>query len=52
MDMETIWWVIRWEGKEEEWGKCAGIKKYDWLVQNTQGVVKNSAGDGVAKEWA
>ena len=31
-------------------GKGAGNKKYNWQVQNTQGKVKNSIGNGEAKE--
>ena len=31
-------------------GKGAGIKKYNWWVQNRQGGVENSIGHGVAKE--
>ena len=43
--MEIIWRVISWEGEGGERGKGAGIK-----VQNRQGDVKNSVGNGVAKE--
>ena len=37
-------------GGEENWGKGAGIKKHNWYVQNRQGDVKNSIGNGEAKE--
>ena len=45
--MEIIWRVISWEG--ENGGKGAGIKKYN-LVSTKQEDVKNSIGNGVAKE--
>ena len=32
------------------WGICAGYKKHKWQVQNRQGQVKNSIGNGEAKE--
>ena len=48
--METIWRVFSWEGEGGEWGKGARIKIHKLLVQNGQGDVKNSIGNGVAKE--
>ena len=45
--MEIIWKVTSWEGEE---GKVAGIKKHNRQVQNSQGEVKNSIGNGEAKE--
>ena len=32
------------------WGKGTGNKKHKWQVQNRQGEVKNSMGNGEAKE--
>ena len=37
-------------GKEKNGEKGAGIKKHNWQVQNRQGDVKNSIGNGEAKE--
>ena len=48
--MEIIWRVISWEEEWEEWGNGAGIKKHNWQVQNRQGDVKSSLGNGEAKE--
>ena len=52
--MEIIWRFISskadLEGERGEWGKGARIKKYNWEVQNRQGDVKNSRGNGEAKE--
>ena len=31
-------------------GKCTGNKKHNWQVQNRQGEVKNSVGNGEAKK--
>ena len=36
--------------KGENRGKGAGIKKHNWQVQNRQGEVKDSIGNGKAKE--
>ena len=36
--------------KGENGGNCAGIQKHNWQVQNRQGDVKNSIGNGEAKE--
>ena len=38
-------------GKGENVGKCAGIKKHNWQIQNRQGEIKNSIGNGEAKEF-
>ena len=48
--MEIIWRVIIWERKGENGGKDTGTKKYNWQIQNRQGDVKNSIGNGEAKE--
>ena len=48
--MEIIWRVISWNGEGEDGGKCAGNKKHKWQVQSRQGEVKNSIGNGEAKE--
>ena len=37
-------------GSGEEGGKDTGNKKHKWCVQNRQGEVKNSMGNGEAKE--
>ena len=37
-------------GEGEEWGKGTGNKKHNWQVQNREGEVKNSIGNGEAKE--
>ena len=37
-------------GERGNEGKGAGIKKSNWQVQNRQGGVKNSIGNGVVKE--
>ena len=37
-------------GEGENGGKDAGISSTNWLVQNRQGDVKNSTGNGEAKE--
>ena len=37
-------------GKGENRGKGAGITKHNWQVQNRQGEVKNSMGNGEAME--
>ena len=37
-------------GEGENGGKDAGISSTNWLVQNRQGDVKNSMGNGKAKE--
>ena len=44
------WWVISGTGLEENGGKGMGNKKHKWQVQNKQGEVKNSIGNGEAKE--
>ena len=45
--MEGFQWG---EDEEEQGGKCTGKKKQNWQVQNRQGKVKNSIGNGEAKE--
>ena len=48
--MEITWRVISGEGEGEEWDKrYTGNKKHNWQVQNRQGEVKNSIGNGEAK---
>ena len=46
--MEITWRVI--SGRLENRGKGTGNKKHKWWVQNRQGEVKNSIGNGEAKE--
>ena len=48
--MEITWRVISREGERENGGKGTGNKKHKWQVQNRQGEVKNSMGNGEAKE--
>ena len=48
--MEIIWRVISWEGKGREWGNGAGIKEHILQEQNRHREVKNSIGNGEAKE--
>ena len=40
----------QWGGGGGEWGKGTGNKKHKWQVQNRQGKVKNSVGNGETKE--
>ena len=40
----------QWGGVEGEWGKRYRDKKHKWQVQNRQEEVKNSMGNGEAKE--
>ena len=37
-------------GKGENGGESTGIKKHNWQVQNREGEVKNSMGNGEDKE--
>ena len=46
--MEITWRIISVEGESR--GKGTRNKKHKWKVQNTQGEVKNSMGNGEAKE--
>ena len=46
--MEITWRVISEEWRGQNWGKGTGNKKHNWLVQNRQGEVKNSIGNGEA----
>ena len=39
----------QWWGRGDNGGKCTGNKKHNWQVQNRQGDVKNSIGNGEAK---
>ena len=48
--MEITWRVISGEGRGENWGEGTGNKKHGWWVQNRQGEVKNSMGNGEAKD--
>ena len=48
--MEIIWKVISWEGEGGEWGNGAGIKKHNLQEKHREGKVKNSIGNGAAKE--
>ena len=48
--MEISWRVISWEGEREERGENMEIIKHNWWVQNRQGDVKNSMGNGEGKE--
>ena len=40
----------QWEEVGENGEKGTGNKKHKWQVQNRQGVIKNSIGNGEAKE--
>ena len=48
--MEIIWRVISREGKGGEWGKGTGFKKHNLVGTKYTGEVKNSIGNGEAKE--
>ena len=48
--MEIPWRVISGEGEGENGGKGTGNKKHKRWGQNRQGEVKNSIGNGEAKE--
>ena len=48
--MEITWRVTSGEGEGEEGGKGTGNKKSNCYVQNRQGEVKNSVGNGEAKK--
>ena len=39
-----------WGGEGGKWSKGTGNKKHNWQVQNRQGEVKNSMGNGEANE--
>ena len=41
---------FQWGGEGEDGGKSTGNKKHNWWAQNRQGEVKNSIGNGEAKE--
>ena len=40
----------QWGGGGGKWGKSTGTMKHNWQVQNKQGEVKNSVGNGEAKK--
>ena len=48
--MEIIWRVISGEREGENGRKGTRNKKHNWQVQNRQGEIKNSIGNGAAKE--
>ena len=48
--MEITWRDVSRERVGENGGKGTGNKKHKWQVQNRQGKVKNSMGNGEAKE--
>ena len=48
--MEITWRVNSGEGEGENGGNGTGNKKYNWQLENRQGEVKNSIGNGEAKE--
>ena len=48
--IEIVQKVISWERKEETGGKCSGTKKYKLVGREQTGDVKNSIGNGEAKE--
>ena len=50
LHMEIPWRVIVGWGKGVNGEKGTGNKKHKWQVQNRQGEVKNSMGNGEAKE--
>ena len=50
--MEITWRVIMGEEEGKNAGKGRENKKHNWQLQNRQGEVKNSIGNGEAKELA
>ena len=44
--MKITWRVMSGEGVKGEKGKGTGNKKHKWQVQNREGEVKNSMGNG------
>ena len=46
----STWRVISGEEEGGNEGKGTGNKKHKWFVQNRQGEVKNSVGNGEVKE--
>ena len=48
--MENTWRGISGSGVKEKKGKGTGNKKRNWQVQNRQGEIKNSIGNGEVKE--
>ena len=49
-EMEITWRVISGEVERKNGGKSTGNKKHNWQVENRQGEVKNSIGNGEVKE--
>ena len=49
-EIEITWRVISGESEGENEGKGTGNKKHKWQVETRQGEVKNSMGNGEAKE--
>ena len=49
-EMEVTWRVITGVVVGREWKEGIGNKKHKWWIQNRQGEVKNSIGNGEAKE--
>ena len=45
-----ITWLSVGSGRGKKWGKGTRNKKHKWYIQNRQGEVKNSMGNGEAKE--
>ena len=45
--MEGFQWGV---GREKQGGKGTGKKKHKWQVENRQGEIKNSIGNGETKE--
>ena len=50
IEMEITGRVITGKGERERVGKGTENKQYKWQVENRQGEVKNSIGNGEAKE--
>ena len=49
-EIEISWRVISGEREGKDGEKDTGNKKHKWQVKNRQGEVKNSMGNGEAKE--
>ena len=49
-EMQITWRINSREKEGENGGKGTGNKKHNWQVQNRQGKVKNSIGNGEVKE--
>ena len=48
--MDITWRDFSGEGEGRNGGEGTGKKKQNWQIQNRQGKVKNSIGNGEAKE--